>query len=101
LWCCILFRHWWTVGPIWINSQLRLIEKYNFSTKQWALHVQSCTMVTDVTAHVYPDSSGYHYCHLLSPARALEWIYVDGLRRKDGINERKEVYENPAITAIV
>ena len=23
---------------------------------------------------------GYHYCKLLSPARAMEWIMVDGLR---------------------
>jgi len=27
-----------------------------------------------------PDPGCYHYCKLLSPARAMEWIYVDGLR---------------------
>jgi len=25
---------------------------------------------------------GRHYCKLLSPARAMEWIYVDGLKAK-------------------
>ena len=50
---------------------------------RWVLHVQSPAMVTDVKAHLYPDSSGFHYCKLLSPARAMEWIYVDGLRRYD------------------
>lgn len=28
-----------------------------------------------------PDPGCFHYCKLLSPARAMEWIYVDGLRR--------------------
>ena len=28
-----------------------------------------------------PDPGCYHYCKLLSPARAMEWIYVDGLRK--------------------
>merc|ERR550525_166223 len=27
-----------------------------------------------------PDPGCYHYCKLLSPARAMEWIYVDSLR---------------------
>lgn len=32
--------------------------------------------------HAVPDPGCYHYCKLLSPARAVEWILVDGLRRK-------------------
>jgi len=28
-----------------------------------------------------PDPGCFHYCKLLSPARAMEWVYVDGLRR--------------------
>lgn len=30
----------------------------------------------------YPLASvaGFHYCKLLSPARALEWIYVDSFK---------------------
>jgi hypothetical protein len=47
---------------------------------------QAPTMVTDLTASIYPDSAGYHYCKLLSPARAMEWIYVDGLRKYDGMH---------------
>jgi hypothetical protein len=26
--------------------------------------------------------AGFHYCKVLSPARAIEWMYVDGLRAK-------------------
>ena len=29
-----------------------------------------------------PCAAGFHYCKLLSPARALEWMYVDGLKNK-------------------
>jgi len=32
-----------------------------------------------------PDPGCFHYCKLLSPARAMEWIYVDGLRLKRGL----------------
>ena len=32
----------------------------------------------------YLDTVGYHYCKILSPARAMEWIYIDGLKVTDG-----------------
>jgi len=33
-----------------------------------------------------PDPGCFHYCKLLSPARATEWIYVDSLRSKNGLS---------------
>ena len=34
-----------------------------------------------------PDPGCFRYCKLLSPARAMEWIYVDGLRRHMPLGE--------------
>lgn len=76
-------RHRAQIGPLWINSPLRLQERYDKGSGKYVWHVRAPTLVTDVSAHIYPDSAGFHYCKLLSPARALEWMYVDGLRRYD------------------
>lgn len=37
-------------------------------------------MQSPIKSKYIPD--GMHYCKLLSPARAMEWIYTDGLRMK-------------------
>jgi len=37
-----------------------------------------------------PDPGCFHYCKLLSPARAMEWIYVDSLRLKKGLTPGTE-----------
>lgn len=29
------------------------------------------------------ETAGLHYCKVLSPARVIEWIYVDGLRENN------------------
>lgn len=40
------------------------------------------------TANPIPLVSGLHFCKLLSPARAMEWIYVDGLRKHNSLKKR-------------
>merc|ERR1719296_101755 len=44
-----------------------------------SMHVKSKGLFKEVTAS---NPLGLHYCKLLSPARAMEWIYVDGLKAK-------------------
>lgn len=38
-----------------------------------------------------PDPGCYHYCKLLSPARAMEWLLVDGIRPTTGSAEENDV----------
>lgn len=73
------------IGPLWIYNPLSLKETDVNGKK--VLRVVSPSLKTPnegfVTA-LYPDSNGYHYCKLLSPARVMEWIYTDGLLNKLG-----------------
>jgi hypothetical protein len=49
-----------------------------------------------------PKAAGMLYCKLMSPARILEWIMVDGLKQKfywvprDGDAEEQEILEPEA-----
>ena len=59
-------------GPWWIWGYLAFTKQPN------ATEVQSWASFTPLDGLSY--GAGTHYCKLLSPARALEWIYTDGLR---------------------
>lgn len=73
-------------GPTWIHDAL----SYTPSKDKKTVEVQS---------HYFPlknknlgnvpfiQTVGYHYCKLLSPARAMEWIYVDGLKEFYGSHD--------------
>merc|ERR1712086_732241 len=54
-------------GPEWID--MAMIYKPTVDKKQ-----------VEISAP-YSSTVGYHYCKLLSPAKVMEWIYVDGLRQ--------------------
>lgn len=71
-------------GPVWIWKPLSYTDGKDASGRQTRV-VQSVMMRTPID---YPikAAAGMHYCKLLSPARATEWIYVDGLRKYYGIN---------------
>ena len=66
-------------GPLWIQNPLKLKPVKGSDGRVVAVSVSAPCSHTDVN---YPikSAAGYHYCKLLSPARAMEWIFTDGLR---------------------
>lgn len=71
-------------GPLWIWKPLDYTNTTDKNGRQ-ILVIKSVMMRTPVDYFI-KAAAGMHYCKLLSPARALEWIYVDGLRKYYGIN---------------
>lgn len=77
----------YNAGPLWIWKALEYNKKKDSSGNE-VIVVQSIMMRTPVDYFI-KASSGFHYCKLLSPARAMEWMYVDGLRAHRSINSKK------------
>jgi len=72
-------------GPTWIAKELVYTRVQEEAAKghraKSHIEVQSWQFVVGnfpVKSKYLP--AGMHYCKLLSPARAMEWIYLDGLR---------------------
>lgn len=42
-------------------------------------------MMRTPTDYIIPSARGFHYCKVLSPFKALEWMLVDSLFTYDGI----------------
>jgi len=56
------------IGPLWVQSSIKLEE-----TKE-CLEVTSMKLISDIHSYIYP---GNHYCKLLSPAAAMDWMMTD------------------------
>ena len=76
-------------GPLWVWVYPKY--KYIRVNSQEFCDVRARVMKTPMN---YPISSarGFHYCQLLSPAAAMEWIYVDGLRAQASVSGKKITY---------
>ncbi len=68
----------YNAGPLWIWNDMHYNNKTDAQGKPY-VEVQAPMMKTPVD-YIVPLAAGYHYCKVLSPARVMEWVYVDGLR---------------------
>ena len=64
-------------GPGFTDGSVKYV--FDNSTTPGRVWVNSTGFTTPLPFFL-PVSGGFHYCLLLSPARAIEWIYVDSLR---------------------
>jgi len=82
-------------GPLFLDAHLQFNEKTDASGEK-VIEVAAPMQKTEIDywerkfGHIprpsfLPDPGCFHYCKLLSPARAMEWIYTDALRVKRGL----------------
>ena len=80
-------------GPTWIWSPLTMEPHTKFKLSSASIErtrtLQSHTMQTPVD-HPVPFAGGKVYIKLLSPARALDWMYTDCLRNPDAMTIAEE-----------
>lgn len=84
-------------GPCWIWDKL----KFEKNDEENTVNVQSVWFGSENknpypcgTDKKIPCVAGFHYCKILSPARALEWMYVDGLKNMLGLNKVSSAEES-------
>ena len=69
-------------GPLWIFTSL----EYTSNKERTTYKVKSPTMKTP-TDFPIKASAGFHYCKILSPAYAMEWIYFDSLKARMSLSD--------------
>merc|ERR1711862_424690 len=68
------------IGPVWVfTDALKLTETDD------CMQVQSPVLKTEIDGRIFPGS---HYCKMLSPARVLDWMMTDGLKKKKAMYNR-------------
>lgn len=78
-------------GPLWLWSYPKFNYVPTADATDKVLQVR-CSILKTTTDYWIKASSGFHYCQLLSPAAATEWIYVDGLRAKGSLSSNLFTY---------
>lgn len=75
----------YNAGPLWIWTLMDYTKDLDART-----YTVSAPMMRTPTNYFIGSASGFHYCKVLSPFAALEWMLVDSLYDFDGINNSSE-----------
>jgi hypothetical protein len=80
------------IFPLFVSTKVKFTDATDMNGNPTLL-VKAAAMKVgqeNILAKVVPVlDGGVHYCKLLSPARVIEWIQTDGLRKKMGLNSLK------------
>jgi hypothetical protein len=74
-------------GPLWIWTMM----DYKMDKAKTTMTVKSAMMRTP-TDYFIGAAAGFHYCKVLSPFHALEWMLVDGLLDHNGLNSKQALF---------
>jgi hypothetical protein len=78
----------YNAGPLWIWTLM----DYSLSEDGSEMIVSSPMMRTP-TSYPIHAAAGFHYCKVLSPFKAIEWMMLDGLYTNNGIkNQSAELF---------
>ena len=71
-------------GSTWIWTFM----DYSESTDGTQMMVVRAPMMRTPTDYFAQKAAGFHYCKVLSPFRAVEWMMIDGLFKNNGIQNQ-------------
>lgn len=74
-------------GPLWIWTLMDY--KKSEDGKQM---VVSSPMMRTPENYLVRSARGFHYCKVLSPFKAMEWMMLDGLYDNNGIKNQEELF---------
>merc|ERR1719285_1569126 len=75
-------------GPLWIWTYMSYTKNLTANT-----YTVKAPMMRTPTDYFIQSAAGFHYCKVLSPFKAIEWMMVDGLFDHNGIqNYTKKVF---------
>lgn len=77
----------YNAGPLWIWTLM----DYTLSEDGSQMVVSSPMMRTPLN-YLVKSAAGFHYCKVLSPFKAMEWMMLDGLYTNNGIKNQSSLF---------